>query len=71
MEFVDNSLAALRTGILDMTQPIAKRTHAAFILRTKATEEAADILCEGIYLSYFAFCIVVLVFTLPVLYLIA
>jgi len=47
MEFVGKDISALRTGLLDMTQPIAKRTHAAFILRTMGTEEAADILCEG------------------------
>lgn len=41
------SVSALRSCLLDLTQPIAKRTHAAFFLRTLATDDAMRAILEG------------------------
>jgi len=38
----------LRTALLDLSEPIAKRTHAAFYLRTMATTEAIGIIQEAL-----------------------
>lgn len=40
--------AALRTSLLDLTEPIAKRTRAAFYLRTLGTIEAMNIITEAL-----------------------
>lgn len=40
----------LRACLLDRTQPIAKRTHSAFFLRTLGSEEAVSAVGEGVYL---------------------
>ena len=40
--------AALRSCILDLTEPIAKRTHAAFYLRTLGTPAAVEIILEAL-----------------------
>lgn len=37
----------LRDCLLDRTQPIAKRTHSAFFLRTLGTDEAVGAVGEG------------------------
>jgi deoxyhypusine monooxygenase len=42
------SLETLRACILDLSQPIAKRTHAAFYLRTDGSEDAAKIIAEAL-----------------------
>ena len=42
------SLSALRSVLLDISQPIAKRTHAAFNLRTNGSEESASIIAEAL-----------------------
>lgn len=39
---------ALRACLLDLAEPIAKRTHAAFYLRTLATPEAVAIVLEAL-----------------------
>lgn len=39
---------ALRACLLDLSEPIAKRTHAAFYLRTLATPEAVTIVLEAL-----------------------
>ena len=41
---------ALKTCILDLLQPIGKRTTAAFYLRTIGTLEAAEIIAEALKL---------------------
>ena len=48
-EIPEKSVATLGKCLLDLSQPIAKRTHAAFFLRTIASEEALDVILEGIY----------------------
>lgn len=40
-------LQELRDCLLDLTQPIAKRTHSAFFLRTLGTAEAVSTVGEG------------------------
>ena len=40
-------LEPFRTCLLDISQPLAKRTHAAFHLRTIGTLEAAGAIAEG------------------------
>jgi deoxyhypusine monooxygenase len=42
------SMDKLRQCLLDLSQPIAQRTHASFILRTEGSQEAVDILCEAL-----------------------
>lgn len=48
-------LEQLRDCLLDRSQPIAKRTHSAFFLRTLGTAEAVSAVGEGNrgYLLYF------------------
>ena len=41
-------LEQLRTSLLDLSCPIAKRTHAAFILRTMGSIDAVSILSEAL-----------------------
>jgi deoxyhypusine monooxygenase len=41
-------LPLLREVLLDLAQPVAKRTQAAFYLRTDGSEEAMHIICEGL-----------------------
>ena len=41
----------LKSCILDLNQPISKRTHSAFFLRTMGTPEAADVIATGESLS--------------------
>jgi hypothetical protein len=36
---------------MDLDQPVAKRTHAAFFLRTISTDEAMRVILEGIWLQ--------------------
>lgn len=43
------SLEQLRDCLLDRSQPIAKRTHSAFFLRTLGTAEAVSAVGEGMY----------------------
>lgn len=38
----------LRRCLLDLTQPVAQRTHAAFILRTRGDEASVDVLAEAL-----------------------
>lgn len=38
----------LRSCLLDLSQPISKRTHAAFYLRTMGTTEAADVIATAL-----------------------
>ena len=40
-------LEKLRDCLLDRNQPIAKRTHSAFFLRTLGTTEAVNVVGEG------------------------
>ena len=40
-------LQELRACLLDRTQPIAKRTHSAFFLRTLGSPEAVSAVGEG------------------------
>ena len=42
------SLEQLRSCLLDISQPIAQRTHAAFILRTKGDLDCVNIICDAI-----------------------
>ena len=42
------SLDSLRTCLLDLSQPIAKRTQAAFYLRTDGSDVAMQIICEAL-----------------------
>lgn len=42
------SLDKLRKCLLDISQPVAQRTHASFILRTDASQEAVDILADAL-----------------------
>lgn len=42
-------LEQLRDCLLDRSQPIAKRTHSAFFLRTLGTAEAVSAVGEGMY----------------------
>lgn len=42
------TLSDLRVILLDLSQPIAKRTHAAFKLRTSATAECASVIAEAL-----------------------
>ena len=42
------TIAALRTCLLDLSQPIAKRTQAAFYLRTDGSDAAVDVVLEAI-----------------------
>lgn len=42
------SIAELRTCLLDLNQPIAKRTHAAFFLRTNGSHEAALAIADAL-----------------------
>ncbi len=42
-DFLHSSSACL----LDLNQPLPKRTHAAFILRTIGTVEAAEAISQG------------------------
>lgn len=42
------SLQQLRDCLLDRSQPIAKRTHSAFFLRTLGTTEAVSAVGEGV-----------------------
>ena len=44
-------ISALKTCILDLSQPIGKRTTAAFYLRTLGTIEAAEIIAKALNLS--------------------
>jgi hypothetical protein len=37
----------LESCLLDLDQPISKRTHAAFYLRTMGTPEAAGVIATG------------------------
>ena len=39
------SIDALRTALLDISEPVGKRTRAVFYLRSIGSEEALDILC--------------------------
>ena len=41
-------LPALRIALLDLSEPIAKRTHAAFYLRTLGSSEAVAVLAEAL-----------------------
>jgi deoxyhypusine monooxygenase len=41
-------LSKLRDCLLDIAQPIAQRTHAAFLLRTRGDEEAVAVLSEAL-----------------------
>lgn len=41
-------LQELRACLLDRTQPIAKRTHSAFFLRTLGSAEAVSAVGEGV-----------------------
>ena len=41
------TLEQLRDCLLDSSQPIAKRTHSAFFLRTLGTAEAVSAVGEG------------------------
>lgn len=41
-------IPALRTCLLDLSQPVGKRTHAAFLLRTNASEEAVSALLDAL-----------------------
>jgi deoxyhypusine monooxygenase len=43
-----SSIEQLKDCLLDITQPIAKRTHAAFHLRTIGTSECVLIIAEAI-----------------------
>ena len=40
-------IEGLRSCLLNLEEPIAKRTHAAFHLRTIGSEEAAMAICDG------------------------
>lgn len=40
----------LKNCLVDLHEPIAKRTHAAFHLRTLGSEAAALAVCDGIAL---------------------
>lgn len=40
-------LEQLRDCLLDRSQPIAKRTHSAFFLRTLGTADAVSAVAEG------------------------
>lgn len=42
------SMEKLRSCLLDIEQPVAQRTHASFILRTKADDESVEILAEAL-----------------------
>ena len=42
------STAQLRTCLLDLSQPVAQRTHAAFILRTRGDEECVAALSDAL-----------------------
>jgi deoxyhypusine monooxygenase len=42
------AVSKLRECLLDLSQPIAQRTHAAFILRTKGDEECVKVLGEAL-----------------------
>jgi hypothetical protein len=42
----------LKACLLNLDEPIAKRTHAAFHLRTLGSEEAVLIIMEGIHFIY-------------------
>eukprot|EP01039_Chlorochromonas_danica_P004461 gene4461-4886_t len=42
------SMEKLRDCLLDITQPVAQRTHASFILRTKGCADSVDILSEAL-----------------------
>lgn len=46
-EIPEKSVFSLRRCLLDLSEPIAKRTHAAFFLRTLASEEAMHAILEG------------------------
>jgi deoxyhypusine monooxygenase len=46
--FKGPSLEALKTCLLDLTQPIGKRTTAAFYLRTIGTVDAAEVIGEAL-----------------------
>jgi deoxyhypusine monooxygenase len=48
LAMVAASMEKLRTCLLDLGQPIAQRTHCSFILRTKGTTEAVEILSEAL-----------------------
>jgi len=39
---------SLKTSLLDLSKPIAMRTHAAFHLRTLGTTEAVEVICEAL-----------------------
>eukprot|EP01033_Poteriospumella_lacustris_P004071 gene4070-2905_t len=41
-------LSKLRDCLLDIAQPIAQRTHAAFLLRTRGDEEAVGVLMDAL-----------------------
>ena len=43
-------ISALKTCMLDLSQPIGKRTTAAFYLRTIGTIEAAEVIAEALRL---------------------
>jgi deoxyhypusine monooxygenase len=43
-EYSGPSIDQLRSCLLDLDQPLPKRTHAAFYLRTMATTEAAEVI---------------------------
>lgn len=49
------SIEQLKECLLDIEQPLPKRTHAAFYLRTLKTEEAALIIAEGLFFFFFLF----------------
>lgn len=43
-EYSGPNISQLRACILDIEQPLPKRTHAAFYLRTMGTVEAAEVI---------------------------
>ncbi len=45
------SIEKLKACILDLSNPIAKRTHVAFLLRTIGTAEAASVIAEALLLK--------------------
>jgi deoxyhypusine monooxygenase len=48
MSSFDILLPSLRSCLLDLQQPIGKRTHAAFILRTNGSSEAVEVIMAAL-----------------------
>jgi deoxyhypusine monooxygenase len=42
------AISKLRECLLDIQQPVAQRTHAAFVLRTNGNDECVDVICEAL-----------------------